>query len=211
MIPINVHDPDYWLQELDPLLKELDFAFQVAVPMAHKFFTDYHKTQVNKPVLSNLIRFHALEYLWSNGFETAREEGEDGWGLKGLPNNGIELRYRQSCIRVRKGIDPPYPTTASSEDFYQQKLFDEMDLGIATNLLVLFNLDGKLQYDGKLRLMRPIGLYIKRKTVRCDWIRTVRLNAADVSTPVTSEYMHAPDLPLDGTEEQRRDTGTKIK
>jgi hypothetical protein len=98
MIPKHVHDPEYWLQELEPLLKELDFAFQVSVPKAHQFFTDYHKKPVNRPLLSNLIRYHALEYLWSHGFDTdtAKEEGAEGWGFRGLPNNGIELLYKQS-------------------------------------------------------------------------------------------------------------------
>jgi len=71
MLPNTVHDPDFWVQELDPLLKELDFAIQIAVPKAHKFFSEYHKKPINRPLLSNLIRYHALEYLWSHGFDMA--------------------------------------------------------------------------------------------------------------------------------------------
>jgi len=112
------------------LLRELDFAFRVGVPKAHLFFTDYHKKPVNRPLLSNLVRYHALEYLWSRGFNDAKEEGDDGWGLHGRPNNGIELLYKQSCTRVRKGIDPRYPTTTASTEFYQQKLFEEMEQGL---------------------------------------------------------------------------------
>jgi hypothetical protein len=196
MIPNNVHDPDYWVNELMPLLKEIDFALQISVPRAHQFFTEYLKKPMNRPLLSNLIRYYALEYLRSRGFDDAQEEGADGWDFRGLPNNGIELLYRQGCIRIRKGIDPPYPTTTSSEDFYQQKLFDEIDSGIQTNLLVLFNLDATLQYDGKLRLMRPEKLNAKKKLVKCDWSRTIQIDAADVSTPVPSQYMHPPELPL---------------
>src|SRR5215472_1793667 len=157
MLP-DVNDPDYWLQELEPLLRELDFALRVAVPKAHNFFTDYEKKPINRPLLSNLVRYYTLSYLWANGYN-AKEEGEgdaDSWGMRGLPNNGIELIFRQSCIRVRKGVEPPCPMTASSRDFYQQVLFDEAGTGIVTNLLVLFDLDGELQYDGNMRLVRPI-------------------------------------------------------
>jgi hypothetical protein len=120
MLKPNINDPDYWVEELMPLLTDIDFALKVGVPKAHSFFTDFHKKPVNRPVLSNLIRYHTLEYLWAQGFDnsTAKEEGEDGWGLRGLPNNGIELLYKQGCVRLRKGIDPPYPTTVASEDFY---------------------------------------------------------------------------------------------
>jgi hypothetical protein len=146
----NLHDPEYWSNELEPLLKDLDFAFHLAVPQAHRFFTDWRKKKVNRPLLSNLIRYHVLEYLWTRGFDgaTAKEDEGDGWGLRGLPNNGLEILYRQSCIRVRKGIDPPFPNTASAENFYQQKLFEASgDEGVLTNLLILYNLDASLQYD----------------------------------------------------------------
>lgn len=205
--PKEVHDPDHWVQELGPLLKELDFSFQVAVPRAHTFFTDFHKKPVNRPLLSNLIRYHALEYLWGKGFSSAKEESSDGWDFRGLPNNGIELLYKQSCIRVRKGIDPPYPTTGSSEDFYQQRLFEEIDHGIVTNLLILYNLDGDLQYDGKLQLMRPERLNPKKKIVKCEWKRTIAMTALNVAAPISPNYMHGSDLPLDDTE-IKTDTGT---
>jgi hypothetical protein len=210
MIPNNLHDPDFWLQELDPLLRDLDFAFQLAVPQAHRFFTDFHKKQINKPLLSNLIRYHALEYLWSQGFDksNAKEEEGDGWGFRGLPNNGIELLFRQSCIRVRKGIEPPYPTTDSSEDFYQQELFQEEERGVVTNLLVLYNLNSKLEYDGNLRLMRPVKLNSKRRIVKCDWQATVQRRNADIGHQVPPEYMHGKDLPFGDEAESMKKTGT---
>lgn len=205
----NVHDPDYWVEELMPLLVDIDFALRIGVPEAHRFFTEFHKKAINRPVLSNLIRYHALEYLWSRGFDrtTAKEEDADGWGMRGLPNNGIELVFKQSCVRLRKGIDPPYPTTAAAEDFYQQALFGELDQGIVTNLLILFNLDAKLQYDGKLRLMRPQRLNSKRKLVKCDWSRTVEPQSVDLTRSVLPEYKHNTDLPFDGSDAQEG-TGT---
>lgn len=210
-MPNNLHDAEFWIGELQPLLKDLDFAFRLAVPRAHLFFSDFHKKPINRPLLSNLIRYHALEYLWSQGFDNAREEGDGNWGFRGLPNNGIELLYRKSCIRVRKGIDPPYPTTSSSEDFYQQRIFEEIDSGIVTNLLVLYNLDSQLQYDGKLRVMRPEKLNSKRRLVKCDWHRTLELNTVDLSRPVAPEYMHGRDLPLDRDSHQERKTATGDK
>jgi len=196
-IPNDVHDPDLWVELLKPLLLELDFAFQIAVPKAHQFFTNYHKKPVNRPLLSNLIRYHALEYLWSSGHSDAKEEDEDGWGFRGLPNNGIELLYQQSCIRVRKGIDPPYPTTGNAEDFYRQKLFQEMESGVKINLLILYNLNSQLQYDGKLSILRPVKLIKKMKKVTWDWRRTVTPSEFSVMKPVAPEYMHATDLPME--------------
>jgi hypothetical protein len=208
MIPTTVHDPDYWLQELEPLLKELHFAFSLAVPKAHEFFTVFRKTRVNRPLLSNLIRYHALEYLWSHGYSEAREESVDDWGLRGLPNNGIELLYKRSCIRVRKGVDPPYPTTESSEDFYQQKLIEEIDAGIDINLLVLYNLDADLKYDGKLSLLRPTTLNRRTKKVRWEWRKTIMPESVNLTQAIASEYMHGGDLPLD---ESASDTDSNPK
>ena len=209
----NVHDPDYWLSELDPLLRDLDFAFRLAVPQAHLFFTDWRKKKVNRPMLSNLIRYHVLEYLWTQGFDTAtaKEDEGDGWGLRGLPNNGIELLYRQSCIRVRKGIDPPYPNTTSAENFYQQKLFEESgDSGLITNLLILYNLNSKLQYDGKLLLMRPTKLNARKKTVKCDWVKSVEIRSVDPSRVIPADFMHGRELPFgnEQVEQQNEKTGT---
>jgi hypothetical protein len=204
MLKPNVQDPEFWVEELMPLLTDIDFALKIAVPKAHGFFTHFHKKPINRPVLSNLIRYHALEYLWAQGFDhtTAKEEGADGWGLQRLPNNGIELLYKQSCIRLRKGIDPPYPTTGASEDFYQQALFGELDRGVVTNLLIMFNLDANLQYDGKLRLMRPEKLNARRKLVKCTWVRTVELQSVDLTQAVSPEYQHASELPLDEMNKQ---------
>lgn len=206
MIP-NLHDPDYWLEELEPLLRELDFAFQVAIPKAHKFFTDYHKKPVNRPLLSNLIRYHALEYLWSKGYNDAKEEGDDpdGWGLRGLPNNGIELLYKQSCIRVRKGIEPPCPMTAAAKNFYQQRLFAEAIAGVVTNLLVLYSLSADLQYGG-MQLMRPVKLLRGKNgspKVKCDWSQTVVFGATvDLNKPIPVKYSLNPDLPLSAEEKK---------
>ena len=216
MIPKPVNDPNFWIEELAPLLREVDFALRLAVPRAHSFFIDFHKKPINRPVLSNLIRYHALEYLWSRGFEAtdeAEQSDDDEWNLRGLPNNGIELRYKQSCIRIRKGIDPPYPTTTASQDFYQQKLFEESDGDVVTNLLVMFNLDDELQYDGKLKLMRPTRLNVRRKMVKCEWSKTVEISAIDLRRAIAPEYLNDGDLPLseqDGSEEKdrKRDTGT---
>jgi len=207
MFKPDVRDPDYWVDELMPLLTDIDFGLRLAVPQAHSFFTKFHKKPVNRPVRSNLIRYHALEYLWSQGFDSAKEEGSDGWGLQKLPNNGIELLYKQSCVRLRKGIDPPYPTTAASEDFYQQALFGELDHGVITNLLIMYNLDADLQYDGKLRLMRPEKLNAKRKLVKCSWSRTVEPQSVDLARAVAPEYQHTSELPLDDAEKKDK-TGT---
>jgi len=211
----NVHDGEYWAGELDPLLTDLDFAFRLAVPQAHRFFTHWRKKVVNRPLLSNLIRYHVLEYLWTQGFDagTAKEDDGEGWGLRGLPNNGLELLFRQSCIRVRKGIDPPYPNTMSAENFYQQKLFDEsVNDGTITNLLILYNLDRDLQYDGKLLLMRPMKLNVKKKTVKCDWVKTVEIARVDPNRVIPPEFMHGQELPFrDEQTERNGKTGTDDK
>jgi hypothetical protein len=49
MIPNIVHDPDYWHEELKPLLYEVDLALQDAVPKAHAVFTNHIKKNVNRP------------------------------------------------------------------------------------------------------------------------------------------------------------------
>lgn len=211
----NVHDAEYWTSELDPLLRDLDFAFRLAVPQAHLFFTEWRKKKVNRPLLSNLIRYHVLEYLWTQGFDTvtAKEDDGDGWGLRGLPNNGLELLFRKSCIRVRKGIDPPYPNTTSAENFYQQRLFEESGNGLITNLLILYNLDSNLQYDGKLLLMRPMKLNAKKKTVKCDWVKTVEIRGLDPGRAIPSEFMHGGELPFsdEQTDRTNEKTGTEGK
>ena len=165
-------------------------------------------------MLSNLIRYHALEYLWSHGYaDAAEEKGVDGWGFRGLPNNGIELIYKGSCIRLRKGIDPPFPTTIASKDFYQQALFEELDSGVETNLLVLFNLDKKLQYTGELRLLRPTGIVKRRKLVSIDWAKSVRFEGLDLGKTIQPTYAHDKELPLgtgqdESEEAKQKRTGT---
>jgi hypothetical protein len=86
-----------------------------------------------------------------------------------------------------------------------------MDAGIVTNLLVLYNLDSSLQYDGKLRVARPLKLNPKKKFVKCEWSKIFKLHAVeDVTKPVSPEYMHASELPITGDAEPQKlpDTGT---
>src|SRR5206468_1492413 len=99
---------------------------------------------VNGPVFSNLVRYEVLEYLRAHGIDAREEEeGEeqlgpiDGCDRRSLPNNGLELIYRGSCLRVRKGLEPPMPTTQTQKNWYQQNLFvSESDVGtVLTNLL----------------------------------------------------------------------------
>src|ERR1039457_5988292 len=125
MIP-NVHDPEFWHDELQPLLVDLDFALRVATPKAHAVFDDYLNKPVNRPLLSNLIRYFVLDYLKSHGHSAAEIEDDlDAWGLHGLPNNGIEISDKRACMRIRKGTEPPCPNTRSQRDFYQQWLWAE--------------------------------------------------------------------------------------
>jgi hypothetical protein len=196
MIP-NVHDPDYWHEELRPFLVDLDFALQLAVPKAHKFFSSYEEKPVNKPLLSNLIRYYVLEYLWSRG-HNAKESDPDGWGMRSLSNNGIEVLYKRSCIRIRKGLEPPCPMTSSAQDFYQQSLFEECgEDSVVTNLLILWNLRYDLQYSGDMHIVRPVNG--DAKTVVCDWSKRVVLGKASIDPEcvVPSEYALPTELPLD--------------
>jgi hypothetical protein len=198
MLPSSVHDPDFWLEELDPLLKEITFAFQLAIPKAHAFFTDYVKKPINGPMLSNLIRYYALEYLQQNKLDAKDEPEPDGWYRRGLSNNGIELLYRRSCIRIRKGIEPPCPSTETAQDFYQQ-LLDGMGnapgySGIATNLLVLWNLDSNKQLEG-LKLVRPTAG--TSKFVAWDWMVTVPSPVLNLEQKISPEYVNPSELPLD--------------
>ncbi len=205
MIP-NVHDPEYWHEELQPLLADLDFALRVATPKAHAVFTDHLQKPVNRPLLSNLIRYFVLEYLRSRGHSASDIEDPDSWGLRGLPNNGIEIIYKRSCIRIRKGIDPPCPNTQAQRDFYQQRLWeDDGEDAVATNLIVLWNLGLGLLYEGDMKLVRP--LKGNAKWVRLEWSKQVIVLSVDPDAIINSEYSRPSELPLqrDGIDER---TGT---
>jgi len=78
-----------------------------------------------------------------------------------------------------------------------------------TNLLVLFNLDSSLQYDGKLKLMRPMRLNTKKKVVKCEWSATVELRTVDLSRPVGPEYQHGKDLPISGQDDLGQQDGSE--
>ena len=193
MIP-NVHDPEFWHEELQPLLIDLDFALNVAVPKAHAVFSEHLKKPVNRPLLSNLIRYFVLDYLWSRG-HSAAEIDPDTWGMRRLPNNGIEVIFRRSCIRIRKALEPPLPMTASAQDFYQQLLSEEFnDTSVATNLLILWNLNAKLEYAGDMRLIRPVNG--TPRAVQWDWAKKVVLTSVDPGRVVTPEYSQPTDLPI---------------
>lgn len=197
MLPKPLHDPDYWLDELGPLLKEVQFAFQLACPQALRFFAEYRKTKVNGPLLSNLIRYYALDYLTVRGYNPHEEPTDAAWYMRGLSNNGIELLYRNACIRIRKGLEAPIPMTASSQDFYQQVLpfWDELEQRqVVSNLLVLWNVDERISFSG-LKLLRPVDGHAKG--VRIDWQVNVPLISINVSEVVESEYMNSSELPLD--------------
>lgn len=211
MLP-KLKDPDYWLGELEPLLREIHFGLKIAVPKAHGFFADYLKKPINKPLFSNLIRYYTLDYLWASGYHTAKEEDDrdsDAWGMRRLANNGIEIVYRQSCLRVRKGIEPPLSTTKTQNDFYQQVLFEDSDR-IITNLMLLFDLNSKPLYDGSMRLVRPVGE--TRKAVKLQWAATVKLETVDPAALVSHDYSKPEDLPLDvqadAADESKEPTGT---
>jgi hypothetical protein len=213
----DVHDPEYWLQELRPLLDELYFAFQAALPTALQFFDVFRKKPINGPVLSNLIRYEVLEYLRGRGISAHEDDSDidaigplDGCGMNSLPNNGIELVFRNSCIRLRKGSEPPRPTTDSQIEWYQQLLpFQEEDgVFIATNLLVLWYGEGQRNFTG-LKLLRTKN--VRGSRVQCDWMIDVPAPPVSASENVRSEYRRSPDLPLDGREdsdERSSDTGT---
>jgi hypothetical protein len=216
----DVHNPDYWLRELRPLLDELYFAFQAALPSALKYFDEYRNKPINGPVLSNLIRYEVLEYLKGHGI-SAREESDgdevgplDGCGMNPLPNNGIELMYRGSCIRLRKGMEAPMPTTETQKGWYQQALPFEVDgenetTETFTNLLILWYSAGYRTFGG-LKLLRTKG--VGKKSVICDWESPVTAPLIPMSNVVPSEYSNDPDLPLDqcGDSDSFGDTGTDV-
>lgn len=209
MLP-NIHDPEYWVEELRPLLDEVQFAFQLAVPRAHDFFVSYERAEINRPLLSNLIRYYALTYLQSKGYSAWDEASlSDKWAMRGLSNNGIEIVYRRCCLRIRKGIEPPCPATATSQDFYQQRFqYQEEPVpdGVINNLLVLWNLTSTLQYEG-IKLARPTGGDIDY--AQWDWLKSVPAMRAKINHPVPPEYARDTELPLDGRDETDSGTGTK--
>ena len=111
-------EPEYWDEQLQPLLSELNFGIYFAVQAAHRFFED---RPVNRPVLSALIRYYLSNYLTAHHYGAKEEVGDpDDWNMRSLANNGIELRYKGSRIRIRKATGMPAPMTASSRDYYQQ-------------------------------------------------------------------------------------------
>jgi hypothetical protein len=201
----DVHDPDYWLQELRPLLDELHFAFQTALPKAVEYFEQRNRP-INGPLLSNLIRYEVLEYLRSHGISAYEDDSEvlgplDGCGMNALPNNGIELVYKGSCLRLRKGVEPPRPTTEAQRGWYQQELGlrYEDDRPVAlTNLLLLWYAKGPREFAG-LKLLRTEG--VLENSVVCDWEIPVPGPSIALSEVIASEYREYPELPLDGSVE----------
>jgi hypothetical protein len=177
----------------------------LAVPQAHRFFAEYERKPINGPMLSNLIRYYALEYLKSRKHNAHEEPIPDSWGMRGLSNNGIELLYKRSCIRIRKGSEPPFPATDSSQEFYQQ-VFNYEDApgysGILTNLLVLWDLGTDQQFSG-LKLVRPVDGGIK--FAKWDWLVAVPKPVLSLDSQVSAEYMHAQELPLDPSESYERE------
>jgi hypothetical protein len=158
--------------------------------------------------LSNLIRYDVLEYLKSHGI-SARELDEpegagpiEGCGINPLPNNGIELIYKSSCIRIRKGVDPPMPTTDSQKGWYQQELglvFEDGSPAAITNLLVLWYSCDPRTFAG-LKLIRTKR--VLRKSVACDWEIEVPPPPIPLSTPILPDYSRGSDLPLEQSGEQ---------
>lgn len=207
----DVHDPEHWLRELRPLLDEIYFAFQVALPTSLKYFNEYRRKPINGPLLSNLIRYEVLEYLKGRGISAHEEPGGeaeplDGCGLNSLPNNGIELVYRGSCIRLRKGLEPPMPTTLVQEEWYQQYLpFEDGGPTTITNLLILWYSNGQRELAG-LKLLRTKG--VGRKSVVCDWEVNVPAPYIPISGVIPPEYSKDPDLPLGPDSKDLDDTGT---
>ena len=205
MIPTTSDEPDFWHEELKPLLMELDLALQNATPKAHKVFSDHLQKPVNRPLLSNLIRYFTLEYLKSANYEASDLEDDDAWALRNLSNNGIEIVYRGSRIRIRKGVDPPCPSTGASRDFYQLVLFEDLEKGqVEINILVLWNLSKELLYESEMYLIKPSKG--NRKYVKWSWRISVVLGAPiDLAGPVEPEYMHSSELPVDPNEVDESD------
>ncbi|HXJ39031.1 MAG TPA: hypothetical protein VNH18_07120 [Bryobacteraceae bacterium] len=211
MIPNNLDDPDYWHEELAPLLREIDLALQASVPQAREFFDTYLKRVVNRPLLSNLTRYFMLEYLKKTGFNPRDldDEDGDGWSLKNLSNNGIEIMFRGSCIRIRKGVEAPLPATRAAQDFYQQVLNQEFaQATVLTNIMVMWNLTRGLEYEGEMYLLRPKSG--NRKKVKLAWRKRVQLDRISITQTVEPAYGLPSDLPIDpAADTERKDkTGT---
>jgi hypothetical protein len=198
----DVHDPEYWHAELRPLLVELDLALQSAVPKAHDVFVSHLKKPVNRPLLSNLVRYFVLEYLKAANIDARDLEEDEGWALKNLSNNGIEILYRGSCIRFRKSMDPPAPSTEAGKNFYQQVLSQEFGT-VVINILILWNLNSSLQYVGEMYIVRLIR--VRGRKVKYEWRKAVDLSVINISEPVEPEYVLPADLPIGNADEPERD------
>jgi hypothetical protein len=81
-------------------------------------------------------------------------------------------------------------------------LFDLDGAGVVTNLIVLFDLNSSLGYDGDMELIRP-----RRgnpRLVKCHWRKGVILQGVvDPRFLVSPEYSKPEDLPLDEPNRER--------
>jgi len=192
-LPKKEDEPEFWAARLEPLLRELSLGISLAVCAAHRFFK---AQKFNRVTFSCLIRYYLLVFLQARHFDPSEEDDDwVGWDTRQLSNNGIELRYNGSCIRIRNASGMPAPITASTRDFYQQVLFVDKDWEPVINLLVLFKLTPEMQYDGTLRLVRPSTG--DESHANFEWDHKVKYPVLDPAEVVLPEYMRPPELPFE--------------
>jgi hypothetical protein len=139
---------DAVLSEIQPICALLWDALETGTLEAARYF---EKNPYDPSFYPSFVRYRAKTYLHGLGIMAFDEQEPADVALRRLPNIGLQLRYRDYEIRVRKSDNkpgqkvPPAGNSIRTQQFYRQERpylpFDERELQRALggwNLLALW-------------------------------------------------------------------------
>jgi hypothetical protein len=127
----EIPTPTHVLQALAPVWPPLYTALEWAAQQTRAYF-DAEGMPVDRHLAPSLVRYQAKRYLARLGHD-AREEEDEAYAFRTLPNNGLSLSYRGDhlyVLRILKALEGQLPAPGASrarQAFWQQQLLFDYD------------------------------------------------------------------------------------
>ncbi len=165
----DIPDPDETVDSLLPLVPVTYGALEHGVAKAHAYFE--HEGEAIEPfTFAQITRFQARLHLTRVGRLRVEFDYDE------LANNGLEIHYNSSPIRLRKAFrgGAPLPGSFAMENFHAQTLalFSDAEVPVRPNLILLWDvIRPAYLLAPDLYIACPKGTRLKFPNVaECHWL-----------------------------------------